>query len=160
MVQGVEDLRTPLSEIMDLDKELRGTLSGFMMPAFVIDLPGGGGKRLVGTRESYDPATGASTYKTPGLPGKKGEMTYTYHDPAPVQPEVLEEFRQHQDHALQRGETLEEFIAAFGSGTMPLAAQGAPRKHKQQERKLPPPVLDVLQPSSTKSHDFESARAY
>jgi lysine 2,3-aminomutase len=107
MVQGIEDLRTPLSEIIKLDKDLRGTLSGFMMPSFVIDLPGGGGKRLVATYESYK--DGVASYKAPGLPGAKGMRDYTYYDPKPVKAEVLEEFRQHQYQALQRGETLEQF---------------------------------------------------
>jgi lysine 2,3-aminomutase len=110
MVQGIEDLRTPLSQIIKLDKELRGTLSGFMMPSFVIDLPGGGGKRLVSTYESYDPTTGVAKYKAPGLPGAKGEIVYTYHDPKPVQAAVLEAFREHQHQALQNGKTLEQFV--------------------------------------------------
>jgi len=59
MVKGVEDLRTPLSEIINLDKQLRGTLSGFMMPSFVVDLPGGGGKRLVSTFEEHDAEAGS-----------------------------------------------------------------------------------------------------
>ncbi|XP_014560154.1 hypothetical protein COCVIDRAFT_23607 [Bipolaris victoriae FI3] len=109
MVQGIEDLRTPLHEIIDLDKQIRGTLSGFMMPAFVIDLPGGGGKRLVSTYEKYE--HGIATYKAPGLPGAKGEMTYTYHDPKPVKTAVLEEFQQRQLEALKQGETLEQFFA-------------------------------------------------
>jgi lysine 2,3-aminomutase len=79
MVKGVEDLRTPLSTILSLDKALRGRISGFMMPSFVVDLPGGGGKRLVSTYETYQ--DGVATYRAPGLPGAKGMATYTYHDP-------------------------------------------------------------------------------
>lgn len=81
LVRGVEDLRTPLSTIIDLDKHIRGTFSGFMMPSFVIDLPGGGGKRLVSTVENY--CNGVSTWQAPGLPGEKGKRTYTYFDPQP-----------------------------------------------------------------------------
>ena len=43
MVRGVEDLRTPLREILDLERQIRGTIAGFMTPQFVVDLPGGGG---------------------------------------------------------------------------------------------------------------------
>ncbi len=86
MVQGIEDLRTTLQQTIDLDKKLRGTLSGFMMPSFVVDLPGGGGKRLVSTYETYQ--NGVATYKAPGLAGAKGEMSYSYHDPRPVTNEI------------------------------------------------------------------------
>lgn len=96
MVKGIEDLRTPLSTILHLDQQLRGTLSGFMMPAFVIDLPGGGGKRLVNTYDSYDPHTGIATYRAPGLPGAKGRTTYTYYDPQSDNDSLAEELRSEQ----------------------------------------------------------------
>ncbi|KAF1924668.1 kama family protein [Didymella exigua CBS 183.55] len=111
MVRGIEDLRTPLRTILDLDKELRGTLSGFMMPSFVIDLPGGGGKRLVSTCESYDETTGVAVYRAPGLPGKKGTQTYEYHDPKPVSDDVLEELRQEQEQALEQNLTLQDLVS-------------------------------------------------
>ncbi|CAO2650849.1 Nn.00g091460.m01.CDS01 [Neocucurbitaria sp. VM-36] len=115
MVSGIEDLRTPLHEIIKFDKELRGTFSGFMMPSFVVDLPGGGGKRLVSTYDSYDEKTGVATYSAPGLPGAKGLMTYTYHDPKHVQAADLEEFRQHQHQALAQGISLLEFARSVYS---------------------------------------------
>jgi lysine 2,3-aminomutase len=108
MVRGIEDLRTPLSTIIRLDKELRGTLSGFMMPAFVIDLPGGGGKRLVSTYESYDETTGVAVYRAPGLPGKKGTQTYEYHDPKMVTKSAIKTLRQEQEQALEQNVPLEE----------------------------------------------------
>ncbi|KAH9875448.1 hypothetical protein J1614_004940 [Plenodomus biglobosus] len=119
MVQGIEDLRTPLSQIIKLDKEMRGNLSGFMMPAFVIDLPGGGGKRLVSTFESYSEDTGVATYRAPGLPGAKGQTLYTYYDPKPVQESELAAFRLQQESALHRGETLEQFVATAPSKPVP-----------------------------------------
>ncbi|KAJ4355932.1 uncharacterized protein N0V89_003957 [Didymosphaeria variabile] len=93
LTRSVEDLRTPLKDIMKLDKELRGTLSGFMMPSFVVDLPGGGGKRLAATYDSYDEATGVSEWSAPGLPGPKGQRMYSYFDPRPL-PATVEELRQ------------------------------------------------------------------
>lgn len=93
LTRSVEDLRTPLSTILRLDKYLRGTLSGFMMPAFVVDLPGGGGKRLASTYDSYDEATGESEWSAPGLPGTKGKRKYTYHDPRAL-PATVEDFQQ------------------------------------------------------------------
>lgn len=135
MVQGIEDLRTPLSEILRLDKLMRGTLSGFMMPAFVIDLPGGGGKRLVSTYECYNEETGLAEYRAPGLPGQKGEMIYRYYDPKPVHESELAEFRAQQESALHRGETLEQFAAAAS----PKAVAGTERLKKPSK---PSPVLE------------------
>ncbi|KJX93231.1 l-lysine 2 3-aminomutase like protein [Zymoseptoria brevis] len=78
MVRGVEDLRTPLSTILDLEQQIRGTIAGFMMPAFIVDLPGGGGKRLAHSFEQYDQHSGVSTWKAPGV---TGDESFTYHDP-------------------------------------------------------------------------------
>lgn len=64
-----------------------------MMPDFVVDLPGGGGKRLASTFETYDPATGKSTWRAPGLPGSKGEREYQYFDPRPL-PQTVEQLQQ------------------------------------------------------------------
>ncbi|KAF1962949.1 kama family protein [Byssothecium circinans] len=83
LVRGVEDLRTPLRTILELEKRIRGTLTGFMMPSFVVDLPGGGGKRLASTHEKYDEINGVSFWRAPGLPGQKGKQIYTYYDPFP-----------------------------------------------------------------------------
>lgn len=110
MVQGIEDLRTPLQEIINLDVQLRGTLSGFMMPAFVIDLPGGGGKRLVSTNVSYE--NGKATYRAPGLPGAKGSRDYYYHDPQPIPDEAWLALRDHKEEALRNGQTLEQVARA------------------------------------------------
>jgi lysine 2,3-aminomutase len=77
-VQGIEDLRTPLSTILNLEKNIRGTIAGFMTPTFVVDLPGGGGKRPATSFETYDPSTGVSTWKAPGVTGEK---VFEYHDP-------------------------------------------------------------------------------
>jgi hypothetical protein len=107
MVRGVEDLRTPLSEIKALDIRLRGTLSGFMMPSFVIDLPGGGGKRLVSTHETYDEETGEATYRAPGLTGTKGSRTYTYYDPKPLTETELVDLRDEREKTKEMGKLLD-----------------------------------------------------
>lgn len=78
MVKGVEDLRTPLSTILELEKNIRGTIAGFMTPAFIVDLPGGGGKRLANSYESYDRARGFSRWKAPAV---GGERVFEYWDP-------------------------------------------------------------------------------
>ena len=79
MVYGVEDLRTPLREILDLERHIRGTIAGFMTPQFVVDLPGGGGKRLAASFQSYDERTGISQFVAPGVQGS--EQIFEYHDP-------------------------------------------------------------------------------
>jgi lysine 2,3-aminomutase len=130
MVRGIEDLRTPLSKILELDQKLRGTLSGFMMPAFVIDLPGGGGKRLVSTMESYDEVTGVAEYRAPGLPGDKGKTLYTYHDPTPVDEAAVAELRQEQEQAIEQDVPLQDLVYA----SVP------------QQRQSPPPPVTLRQP--------------
>lgn len=82
MVERVEHLRTPLQTILDLEAKLRGSIAGFMMPSFVVDLPGGGGKRLACSFESYDRETGVSTYTAPAVTGRdKMNKVYEYYDP-------------------------------------------------------------------------------
>ncbi|KAK4035171.1 hypothetical protein C8A01DRAFT_48608 [Parachaetomium inaequale] len=82
MVKSVEHLRTPLQTILDLEAKLRGSIAGFMMPSFVVDLPGGGGKRLACSFESYDRATGVSRYTAPAVTGRdKENKVYEYYDP-------------------------------------------------------------------------------
>ncbi|KUJ08537.1 kama family protein [Mollisia scopiformis] len=82
LVKGVEDLRTPLSTILDLETQIRGSIAGFMTPQFVVDLPGGGGKRLAASYKTYDRATGRSTFVAPAVHGKNKEgRLYEYYDP-------------------------------------------------------------------------------
>jgi lysine 2,3-aminomutase len=83
MIKGVEDLRTPLHTSLELETQIRGSIAGFMMPQFVVDLPGGGGKRLSASYLTYDRATGVSTFMAPAV--KRGrdrlEKVYKYYDP-------------------------------------------------------------------------------
>ncbi|KAG4425524.1 hypothetical protein IFR04_001443 [Cadophora malorum] len=82
MVKGVEDLRTPLQTILDLECQLRGSIAGFLMPQFVVDLPGGGGKRLASSYRTYDRNTGVSTFVAPAVKCKdKEDRVYEYYDP-------------------------------------------------------------------------------
>lgn len=79
LVSGLEDLRTPLSTILSLERSLRGSIAGFMTPQFVVDLPGGGGKRLAASYETYEKETGRSTFTAPAVKG--GNTVYEYWDP-------------------------------------------------------------------------------
>jgi lysine 2,3-aminomutase len=82
LVKGVEELRTPLQTILDLECQIRGSIAGFMTPQFVVDLPGGGGKRLASSYRSYDRATGVSTFVAPAVTrrGMQNKI-YEYYDP-------------------------------------------------------------------------------
>ncbi|OHE93658.1 L-lysine 2,3-aminomutase [Colletotrichum orchidophilum] len=90
MVKMVEHLRTPLQTILDLESSIRGSIAGFVMPQFAVDLPGGGGKRLASTYRSYDRKTGISTYVAPAVTGRdKENKVYEYYDPVDSLPENL-----------------------------------------------------------------------
>jgi lysine 2,3-aminomutase len=82
MVTKVEHLRTPLQTMLDLESRIRGSIAGFMMPQFIVDLPGGGGKRLACSFKSYDRETGVSMFTAPAVTGRdKENMVYKYYDP-------------------------------------------------------------------------------
>src|SRR5690349_22263948 len=51
LVQGVEDLRTSVDTALMIEKHVRGITAGFNTPTFVVDAPGGGGKRDVRSEE-------------------------------------------------------------------------------------------------------------
>ncbi|HMC72617.1 MAG TPA: KamA family radical SAM protein, partial [Mycobacteriales bacterium] len=78
LVRGVEDLRTTVQVALDIEKHVRGSTAGFNTPTFVVDAPGGGGKRDAHSYEHYDRTTGVSVYTAPSV--KPGE-TYLYFDP-------------------------------------------------------------------------------
>jgi lysine 2,3-aminomutase len=78
MVKGVEDLRTSVDAAIVLEKLVRGTTAGFNTPMFMLDAPGGGGKRDVHSYEHYDRGTGVSVFSAPNV--KPGEL-FTYFDP-------------------------------------------------------------------------------
>jgi lysine 2,3-aminomutase len=44
LVRGVEHFRTPISRGIEIMEYLRGRLTGFAIPTYVVDAPGGGGK--------------------------------------------------------------------------------------------------------------------
>lgn len=78
MVKGVEELRTTVKSAASLEKHVRGKAAGFNTPTFVVDAPGGGGKRSVHSYEHYDATTGISVYTAPGVkPGRE----FLYFDP-------------------------------------------------------------------------------
>ena len=78
MVQGVEDLRTCVQTNIELERAVRGSTAGFHVPLFIVDAPGGGGKRDVHSYDYYNRETGVSVYTAPSVkPGK----FFLYFDP-------------------------------------------------------------------------------
>jgi lysine 2,3-aminomutase len=77
LVKGVEDLRTTLQTALDLEKAVRGVTAGFHTPTFVVDAPGGGGKRVAHSFEHYDRDSGISVFSAPSV--KPG--FFLYYDP-------------------------------------------------------------------------------
>ena len=78
LVQGTEDLRTSVADALRVEKRLRGAVAGFNTPTFVVDAPGGGGKRDAHSFEHYDRETGVSVYSAPAV--KPGKL-FLYFDP-------------------------------------------------------------------------------
>ena len=84
LVKGTEELRTRVSTSVVLEKHLRGSVAGFNTPTFVVDAPGGGGKRGVHSYEHYDRTTGISVYTAPSV---KPGQTFLYFDPIDLLPD-------------------------------------------------------------------------
>jgi lysine 2,3-aminomutase len=78
-------LRTTLQTALDIEKAVRGTTAGFHTPTFVVDAPGGGGKRVAHSFEHYNRTTGISVFSAPSV--KPG--FFLYFDPVDtLAPEV------------------------------------------------------------------------
>ena len=90
LVKGVEDLRTTLQTALDIEKAVRGVTAGFHTPTFVVDAPGGGGKRVAHSYEHYDRDTGISVFSAPSV--KPG--FFLYFDPIDtLTPEIQERWK-------------------------------------------------------------------
>jgi lysine 2,3-aminomutase len=83
LVKGVEGLRTTLDTALRLEKEVRGLTAGYNTPLFVVDTPGGGGKRDAHSYEHYDRELGVSVYRSPNV---DPEALYLYFDPIHLLP--------------------------------------------------------------------------
>ena len=83
LVKGVEDLRTTLQTALDIEKHVRGSTAGFNTPTFVVDAPGGGGKRDAHSYEYYD-----RDDRHPRVHGAVGEagQYFLYFDPIDTLP--------------------------------------------------------------------------
>ena len=78
MVKGTEHFRVALPDIQRLEREVRGTTAGFNTPLFIVDLPGGGGKRDVHSFEYRDDTHGITGYRAPAV---ESQRMFYYYDP-------------------------------------------------------------------------------
>jgi lysine 2,3-aminomutase len=84
MVKGVEEMRTSISQTVELERHVRGATAGFNTPVFVTDVPGGGGKRDAHSYDYYDDVHGVSVYRSPNV---NDDKAYLYYDPISQLPE-------------------------------------------------------------------------
>ncbi|MCC7070232.1 MAG: KamA family radical SAM protein [Deltaproteobacteria bacterium] len=78
LVRGTEDLRTSVATGVQVEKRVRGSTAGFNTPLFLVDAPGGGGKRDMHSYEMYDRETGISVYTAPAV---KKDQYFCMYDP-------------------------------------------------------------------------------
>jgi lysine 2,3-aminomutase len=108
LVKGTEDLRTTLATALEVEKHVRGSTAGFNTPTFVVDAPGGGGKRDAHSYEHYDRTTGVSVFQSPSVhPGAR----YVYFDPIDRLPE---EGRRRWADPAEHQRMIDEALAAAG----------------------------------------------
>ncbi len=105
LVKGAEDMRTTVQTAIELEKLVRGITAGYNTPTFVMDAPGGGGKRDVHSYELYDQESGISIWGAPSV--KPGER-FWYFDPV----DLLDEPAQQRWRDVQEREQMLEEIRA------------------------------------------------
>lgn len=84
LITGSSHLRTPVSEGVDIIEKLRGHTTGYAVPQFVIDGPGGGGKIPVNPNYVVDSSKGKVT-----LRNFEGGI-FDYPDPTPISGETMQ----------------------------------------------------------------------
>lgn len=106
MVMGVEELRTRVADSVEIERHVRGTTAGFNTPTFVVDAPGGGGKRDVHSYDHYDETSGISVYRSPSVDESR---VYLYFDPIDRLPEEgRERWEDPEQHPAMVAEVLSE----------------------------------------------------
>mgnify|MGYP003340330654 FL=1 len=55
------------SDLIEIERGVRGATAGFNTPTFVVDTLGGGGKRDAHSFEYYDRDTGIALYRSPNV---------------------------------------------------------------------------------------------
>jgi lysine 2,3-aminomutase len=67
MVMGTEHFRVSIEHMQHLEREVRGATAGFNTPLFIVDAPGGGGKRDVHSYEYRNDKFGITGYRAPAV---------------------------------------------------------------------------------------------
>ncbi|MES2661344.1 MAG: KamA family radical SAM protein [Verrucomicrobiota bacterium] len=88
LINGSSHLRTPVAEGVAIIEGLRGHTTGYAIPQFVIDGPGGGGKIPINPNYVVDTAAGKIT-----LRNFEGDI-FDYPDPTPIPDSELERLNQ------------------------------------------------------------------
>jgi lysine 2,3-aminomutase len=83
-IAGSAHLRTPVSKGLEIIEGLRGHTTGYAVPQFVIDGPGGGGKIPVNPNYVVDSSKGKVT-----LRNFEGGI-FDYPDPTPISGETMQ----------------------------------------------------------------------
>ncbi len=90
MVKSTEHFRVPIRDMQNFEREIRGATAGFNTPLFVVDAPGGGGKRDVHSYEYRSNEYGITGYKSPSI---DPDRMYYYSDPLrSLAPEIRKEW--------------------------------------------------------------------
>ena len=113
---GIEHFRTPVSKGIEIIEGLRGHISGFCVPTFVVDAPGGGGKIPVMPNYIISMAPGKIV-----LRNYEGVIT-TYYEPL-----------HYESHCECQDKTQEEGISGLLAGTNCVIE---PKQLKRRERSL------------------------
>ncbi|MDY0064639.1 MAG: lysine 2,3-aminomutase [Bacilli bacterium] len=114
--QGIEHFRTPVSKGIEIIEGLRGHISGFCVPTFVVDAPGGGGKIPVMPNYVISMAPGKTV-----LRNYEGVIT-TYYEPL-----------HYESHCNCPDSAFDEGISGLLSGKESVIE---PKKLKRRERSL------------------------
>jgi lysine 2,3-aminomutase len=83
LITGSSHLRTSIAEGVNIIEQLRGHTTGYAVPQFVIDGPGGGGKIPINPNYVVDSSSNKIT-----LRNFEGEI-FEYPDPTPISAEVM-----------------------------------------------------------------------
>lgn len=154
LVKGVDDLRTTLDTALHIEKSVRGTTAGFNTPTFVVDAPGGGGKRDAHSFEHYDRETGISVFTSPAVDSHE---LYLYYDPLhslsaaarrrwddPVEQAIMVE------NAVTRAKRLDRGLAGQGRRSKVVGGRGVPLAVDDE-----PPPRDPLPVIAAPGHSFD-----
>jgi lysine 2,3-aminomutase len=130
LVEGAGHFRTTVAKGIEIIEGLRGHTSGYAVPTYVVDAPGGGGKIPVMPQYLISQAPGRVV-----LRNFEGYIT-TYTEPSDYDPSMIE----HLDRQAQRRrEPGQEGISSLLSGEqLAIKPEGFDQTHQRQAHPQPP----------------------